>query len=130
LGELVGEDFPPVCLVSEHRDKLWNRRLTVLMSSPVKLVAEALAYRWGELQETPPEFIGDLMIELTTALEAAHRSGEEERAECLDEVLDLLAEGIYKYEHRAGEEVEEERLDRAITEIRTYLLFEKWHSKD
>ena len=90
------------------------------MSSPVKLVAEALAYRWGELQETPPEFIGDLMVELTTALEAAHRSGEEERAECLDEVLDLLAEGIYKYEHGAGEEVEEERLDRAIAEIRTY----------
>lgn len=94
------------------------------MSNTVKRVAEALAYRWGELQEQPPRFIDDLMIELTTALDAARRSGNEERVEYLDEVLDLLAEGIYKYEHRAGQNVEEERLDRAITEIRTYYYLE------
>lgn len=86
----------------------------------VKLAAETLAYRWGELQEAPPRFIDELMIELTGTLDAARRAGNEERVECLDEVLDLLAEGIYKYEHRAGQEVEEDRLDRAITEIRTY----------
>lgn len=90
------------------------------MPSTVKLVAEALAYRWGELQETPPEFIGDLMIELIMALDTAQRSGDEERAECLDEVLDALAEGIYRYEHQADPDVGKETLDRAITEIRTY----------
>ena len=89
------------------------------MSSTVELVAEALAYRWGELQETPPAFIDDLMIELTAALDAARRSGDEERAECLDEVLDALAEGIYKYERQADEDFDEETLSRAIAEIRT-----------
>lgn len=90
------------------------------MPSTVKLVAEALAYRWGELQETPPEFIGDLMIEFTTALDEAQRSGNKERAECLDEVLDDLAEGIYRYKHEADPDVGADTLDRAITEIRTY----------
>ena len=87
------------------------------MSSAVEFVAEALAYRWGELQEKPPAFIDELMIELTTALAAARQSGEEDRAECLDEVLDALAEGIYKYERQADED--EETLSRAIAEIRT-----------
>ena len=88
------------------------------MSSAVEFVAEALAYRWGELQERPPAFIDELMIELTTALAAARQSGEEDRAECLDEVLDALAEGIYKYERQADED--EETLSRAIAEIRTH----------
>ena len=90
------------------------------MSSAVEFVAEALAYRWGELQEKPPAFIDDLMIELTTALAAARRSGDENRAECLDEVLDALAEGIYKYERQAEGDFDEETLSRAIAEIRTY----------
>ena len=89
------------------------------MSSAVEFVAEALAYRWGELQEKPPAFIDELMIELTTALAAARQSGEEDRAECLDEVLDALAEGIYKYECQADEDFDEETLSRAIAEIRT-----------
>ena len=89
------------------------------MSSAVEFVAEALAYRWGELQERPPAFIDELMIELTTALAAARQSGEEDRAECLDEVLDALAEGIYKYERQADEDFDEETLSRAIAEIRT-----------
>lgn len=59
------------------------------------------------------------MIELTAALDATRRSGNEERAECLTEVPDLLAEGIYVYEHRAGQDMEEKRLDRAMTAIRT-----------
>ena len=92
------------------------------MSSAVEFVAEALAYRWGELQEKPPAFIDDLMIELTTALAAARQSGEEDRAECLDEVLDALAEGIYKYERQADED--EETLSRAIAEIRTHYYLE------
>jgi len=90
------------------------------MSSIPKLVAEALAYRWGELREKPPTFIDDLMVELTMALAAARESGNEERAVCLDEVLDALAEGIYKYEHQAGQDVGEKTLGRAIAEIRTY----------
>ena len=92
------------------------------MSSAVEFVAEALAYRWGELQERPPAFIDELMIELTTALAAARQSGEEDRAECLDEVLDALAEGIYKYERQADED--EETLSRAIAEIRTHYYLE------
>ena len=92
------------------------------MSSAVEFVAEALAYRWGELQEKPPAFIDELMIELTTALAAARQSGEEDRAECLDEVLDALAEGIYKYERQADED--EETLSRAIAEIRTHYYLE------
>lgn len=89
------------------------------MPRTAKLVAQALAYRWGELQETPPQFVDDLMIELTGALEKARRNGEKERAECLDHVLDVLAEGIYRYHSRAGQDVEE-TLDRAISELRTY----------
>ena len=89
------------------------------MSSTVELAAKTLAYRWGELQEKPPAFIDELMIELTTALAAARQSGEEDRAECLDEVLDALAEGVYKYEHRADGNLDEATLDRAIAEIRT-----------
>ena len=92
------------------------------MSSAVEFVAEALAYRWGELQEKPPAFIDELMIELTTALAAARQSGEEDRAECLDEVLDALAEGIYKYERQADED--EETLSRVIAEIRTHYYLE------
>ena len=92
------------------------------MSSAVEFVAEALAYRWGELQEKPPAFIDELMIELTTALAVARQSGEEDRAECLDEVLDALAEGIYKYERQADED--EETLSRAIAEIRTHYYLE------
>lgn len=94
------------------------------MSTTVELVAEALAYRWGELQEKPPAFIDDLMVDLTTALAAARQSGDEERAECLDEVLDVLAEGIYKYERQADEDFDEETLSRAIAEIRTYYYLE------
>ena len=94
------------------------------MSSAVEFVAEALAYRWGELQEKPPAFIDELMIELTTALAAARQSGEEDRAECLDEVLDALAEGIYKYERQADEDFDEETLSRAIAEIRTHYYLE------
>ena len=90
------------------------------MSSAVEFVAEALAYRWGELKEKPPAFIDELMIELTTALAAARQSGEEDRAECLDEVLDALAEGVYKYEHRADGNLDETTLNRAIAEIRTF----------
>ncbi|PSQ84986.1 MAG: hypothetical protein BRD42_10530 [Bacteroidetes bacterium QS_3_64_15] len=89
------------------------------MSSTVELAAKTLAYRWGELQEKPPAFIDELMIELTTALVAARQSGEEDRAECLDEVLDALAEGIYKYERRADGNLDEATLSRAIAEIRT-----------
>ena len=92
------------------------------MSSTVELAAKTLAYRWGELQEKPPAFIDELMIELTTALAAARQSGEEDRAECLDEVLDALAEGIYKYERQADED--EETLSRAIAEIRTHYYLE------
>ena len=94
------------------------------MSSAVEFVAEALAYRWGALQEKPPAFIDELMIELTTALAAARQSGEEDRAECLDEVLDALAEGIYKYERQADEDFDEETLSRAIAEIRTHYCLE------
>ena len=94
------------------------------MSSAVEFVAEALAYRWGELQERPPAFIDELMIEITTALAAARQSGEEDRAECLDEVLDALAEGIYKYERQADEDFDEETLSRAIAEIRTHYCLE------
>lgn len=97
------------------------------MSSAVEFVAEALAYRWGELQEKPPAFIDELMIELTTALAAARQSGEEDRAECLDEVLDALAEGIYKYERQADED--EETLSRAIAEIRTHYYLESGISR-
>ena len=94
------------------------------MSSTVELIAEAFAYRWGELQEKPPAFIDDLMIELTVALAAARRSGDGNRAECLDEVLDALAEGICKYERQADGDFDEETLSRAIAEIRTYYYLE------
>ena len=94
------------------------------MSSTVELAAKTLAYRWGELQEKPPAFIDELMIELTTALAAARQSGEEDRAECLDEVLDALAEGIYKYERRTDGNIDEATLNRAIAEIRTYYYLE------
>lgn len=94
--------------------------LLVYMSSTVRRTANSLSYRWGEMQEDPPEFIDDLMIKLTTALVGARQSGEVSRAECLDEVLDVLAEGIYKYEHQGAEDVEEKILTRAVSEIRTY----------
>lgn len=90
------------------------------MFSTTKPVAKALAYRWGELQEQPPEFIDDLMIDLTTAYVAAQRSGDEERAGCLDEILNVLAEGIVKYERPAGPDLGEEALGRAIAGLRTY----------
>lgn len=96
------------------------------MSSTTKPDAKVLAYRWGELQEEPSAStsIDDLMIDLTTAFIAAQATGEEERAECLDEVLEVLAEGIVKYEHPADQDLGAEMLAQAIAEIRTYYYLE------
>lgn len=89
-----------------------------------KPIARALAYQWGEMQERPPNFIDDLMIDLTEALTEAQASGNVERAQCLGEVLQILAEGIVKYEHPAGPALEGETLSRAVTELRTYYYLE------
>lgn len=94
------------------------------MFSTTKPIAKALASRWGALQEEPPEFIDDLMTDLTTAYVAARASGNEERAKGLDEVLDVLAEGIVRYERPAGPELGEEALGRAITRLRTYFYLQ------
>lgn len=90
------------------------------MTSITEPVAHALAFRWGELQEEPPAFIDDLMIDLTEALAEAEAAGNEARAACLDEVLDALAQGIAKHERPADQEVDEDTLGRAIAEIRAY----------
>lgn len=90
------------------------------MYSITSSVAKALAYRWGELQEEPPEFIDELMIDLTRALAESQQAGDEEQAKCLGEVLDALAEGIVKYENPAGPELDGETLRRSVVELRTY----------
>lgn len=90
------------------------------MSTVTEPVAHALAYRWGELQEEPPEFLDDLMIDLTEALLEARRSENDTRAECLDEVLDALAQGIAKHQRRDVQDFDEETLGRAIGEIRSH----------
>lgn len=90
------------------------------MQSTTKPVARALAYRWGELQEEPPEFIDDLMVDLATERLAAQRTGDETRVECLGELLDILAEGIVKYEHPDGPNLDGDVLADAIAGVRTY----------
>lgn len=97
---------------------------TIPIESTVRPVAEALAYRWGKHQKRPPDFIDDLMIDLTTELLLLQKAGDEKRAECLDAVLDVLAEGIIKFEHSAGQDLEEEALDRAINRLRTCYYLE------
>ncbi len=89
-------------------------------SSTAKPVAHALAFRWGELLEAPPDFIDDLMVDLTEALAEAEAAGNDVRAECLDEVLDALAQGIVKYHRHSAGHFDEETLGRAIGEIRAY----------
>jgi hypothetical protein len=89
-------------------------------SSTAKPVAHALAFRWGELLEAPPAFIDDLMVDLTEALAEAEADGDEIRTECLDEVLDALAQGIVKYHRHSAGHFDEKTLDRAIGEIRSY----------
>ena len=46
----------------------------------------------------PPTFVDDLMVDLTEALSEAEAAGDETRAECLDEVLDALTQGIAKHQ--------------------------------
>lgn len=92
-------------------------RMTSTTAGPV---AHALAFRWGELQETPPDFIDDLMVDLTEALAEAEAAGNDVRAGCLDEVLDALAQGIVKYHRRSAGHFDEETLGRAIREIRAH----------
>lgn len=86
------------------------------MSNITKPVAHALAFRWGELQEEPPAFIDDLMIDLTEALLEAESTGNEARSKCLDEVLDALAQGIAK--HQTSQVLDAETLGRSIRQIR------------
>lgn len=88
--------------------------------STVTSVAEDLSHRWGELQERPPEFIDELMIDLTTELVSVRNAGDEDRAGSLNEILDVLAEGIIKSEHGPDQELEEDTLERAIECLRTY----------
>lgn len=90
------------------------------MPSVTKPVARALAYRWGELEEQPPAFIDDLMVDLTRALRDAQAAREAARAECLDEVIEALAEGIVKYERESTEALDPETLASATAEIRAY----------
>lgn len=90
------------------------------MSSITKPVAQALSYRWGELEEEPPEVIHDLMVDLTRALEEAEAEGEADRAECLDEVIEDLAEGIVKHEWDSTETIDQDTLASATAEIRAY----------
>lgn len=94
------------------------------MHSTTKPIAKALAYRWGELQEEPPNFIDNLMIDLTRELVAARESGETERAQCLDDIIRMLAEGIVKYEHSARRPLKGEALEQAVVELRTYYYLE------
>lgn len=89
------------------------------MRNVTKTVAKALAYHWGELQERHPDLTHELMTGLTTALAAAQTSGDGKRAERLDEVLDILAEGIVKCEHPTGRDLGDV-LERTIAGIRTY----------
>jgi len=88
--------------------------------STAEPVAHALAFRWGELLEAPPAFIDDLMVDLTEALAEAEAAGDKTRAECLDEVLDALAQGIAKHQRPDADGFDEETLSRAIGEIRAH----------
>lgn len=94
------------------------------MCNTTKPAAKALACRWGELQEKAPDFIDDLMADLTTEFAAAQKAGDERRAQTLDEILDILAEGIVKHEHPAGQDFSEDTLNRAIARVRTYYYLE------
>lgn len=60
------------------------------------------------------------MIDLTEAMADAEATGDEVRAECLDEVLEALARGIVNHHRRGDRDVNEETLNRAIEEIRAY----------
>ena len=88
------------------------------MDSITEPVAHALAFEWGELEEKPPDFIHDLMVDLTRALEEAERTGNEGRAGCLDDVLHALSQGIAKHEGRVDRTPSEEEMSRAIAELR------------
>ena len=88
--------------------------------STTEPVAHALAFRWGELLVAPPTFVDDLMVDLTEALSEAEAAGDETRAECLDEVLDALTQGIAKHQRSDADDFDEETLSRAIGEIRAH----------
>lgn len=90
------------------------------MFSVTTPAARALAHRWGELDEEPPEFVDDLMVDLTAALAEAETAGQRARAECLDDVLDALAEGIVKHDRPVDGGFDEVSLSSAVADLRAY----------
>ena len=89
-------------------------------SSTAEPAARTLSFRWGELLAAPPAFINDLMVDLAEALIEAKAAGDKTRAECLDAVLDALAEGIVKHQRPDADDLDERTLRRAIGEIRAH----------
>lgn len=60
------------------------------------------------------------MVDLTRDLEGAEAAGDGERADCLDEVIEALAEGVVKHEWLSAETIDQETLASATAEIRAY----------
>lgn len=90
------------------------------MSSVAEPVAHAFAFRWGHLQEEPPECVDHLMTELTVALTEAEQAGEKTRAERLDVIIGTLARGIAEHKRRANGGFHTATLERAMAEIRAH----------
>jgi len=86
--------------------------------SVIEPIARALAFRWGQFQEEPPDCIEGLMAELTASLQEAEEAGDEARAESLDAAIDILARGVAEHKRQANRGLNTATLERAMAEIR------------
>lgn len=90
------------------------------MCSIIEPVAQAYAFRWGKLQEDPPECIDYLMTELTVALDEAEEAGNETRADRIDAVVGTLARGLADYKRQTEGGFQTAAFERAKAEIRAH----------
>jgi hypothetical protein len=95
----------------------------MIIMSTIEAAARALAFRWSHCQEEPPDYIDQLMTELTAALQEATEAGDRARAKCLSTAINNLARGVAEHKRQANPGVHTAPLERAKAEIR---LHNRW----
>lgn len=93
---------------------------TTQVMPTIKQVARAVACRWGQLDEEPPETIEQIMSELTAALQEAEEAGNKTRAGCLDRAIRILAHGVADQKSQANERGHTPTFERALAKIRRH----------